>query len=789
MPEIAIIGDEELLQFSPSAASWILLPTMNTPYGPATYLYSGRITYQNANNTSVTVDVVLARRDKASTGSTSVYPRVHTEERIETEVPYRAIIYAFKQMGVKYLFSVAHVGRLKESVQVNDIYLPDQFIDYTKNRGSPFFGSSAWAHNTSVHNIEQTTAWTMINLGIHRGDTFFGDGAVAHVSMSEPVCPSLAYMLDSAYRKVKPNLRNRHKTNEKPNIFSTGTSASIDGPALPTYGETTNFKLAGCSIMSMTDMPEAKLAKEAEIAYATLGLVTEEDCSVPYPLGNNWTEKMKTRDDIREINFHNARMILIEAVKRCSQLKPDSLAHKSLDRGLRTPVSAMSAATRARLAPIIARLGVTSNGSLVTTKASTYGTSITYPANPGPPYAPGNPGSAAAATRGNGIKVDADGIYLSSVWTRLKYREAPNMQGFPNTWSPGMNVFSGLPTNPSVITESIYYQRVRPAYPYGYYHITSEYNQATNTWTDDVFTTFDMSSPQSVKPELIYGMYSGPIPAGLAPATNPGPYKVYKSLFTGNLYAYYTLWSYAYSTPGGGRGATNNPIFWKISQAEYNSNGTTPTAPVTPAVIDVFGDSISRGYGITKNLVDTNSVLEPTWNFINRSANGVTLKAVRFGYAESYPGAPASEFPLGPMPPFGTVAKAGKYTVIAVGLNDAMGITYPQVTFTAQDFEVDLRAVVNRAIDEGRIPIITGLPNINWQSQIFAGRNTQVRDKVIAFNNVCAQVATSLNCKFANFNSAYNSDARNTIDGIHPTQENSNKLAALLRTAIKNSIV
>lgn len=582
MPEIAIIGDEELLQFYPGTTplSWT---NMQTPFGPASYLYSGRVQFKNPNNTNGYVDVILVRRDRPNTAAGTVtgnygYPSTYGNERIPGEVPYRANIYALKKLGVKYIFSVAHVGRLKESINVNDIYLPDQFIDYTKNRGNLFYDLD-YQTITNVDN-PYYYIWYFMNRFYHRGDTFFGDGAVANVSMAQPVCPSLGYMLDSAFRKVKDKLVPRYQTTEKPNVFSAGVSASIDGPELPTFGETTAFKLAGCSIGSMTDMPEAKLAREAEIAYATLGLVTEDDYGIPFKFkGTKWAEISAEREKIRAINYWNAKLILTEAVKRCHQLKPDSIAHKALDEGLRTPIAQIPAAARARLAPLLQRFGVT----------------------------------------------------------------------------------------------------------------------------------------------------------------------------------------------------VTNPI-------------TAPPVPAGPSItVDVFGDSVARGFGIQTNLVDFIKNLEPTWTINNISANGVTLKAVQLGYTQSYPGAPASEYPLGPQPPFQTKARTGAYTVIEVGLNDAMGITYPNDVISATEFETRLRAMVAIVKGEGRTPILTGLPNIAWETVPAAIGATTIRDRVIAFNAVCQTVASSENIQFANFNSAYDSKTANTIDTIHPTQQNSNKLGQLLQAAIKKA--
>lgn len=108
----------------------------------------------------------------------------------------------------------------------------------------------------------------------------------------------------------------------------------------------------------MTDMPEAKLAREAEIAYASIAVITDEDMGVPTYLGDEWNEQMTQRSAIKEVNTLNAKMILMEAVRKCNVMKPQSIAHYALDSGLRTPVSQMSAFTKGRLGWVLNRFGV-----------------------------------------------------------------------------------------------------------------------------------------------------------------------------------------------------------------------------------------------------------------------------------------------------------------------------------------------------------------------------------------------------------------------------------------------
>lgn len=147
------------------------------------------------------------------------------------EVNYRANIYGFKKLGVHRLIAVSAVGSLREDIHPRDVVLPDQFIDRTKGRP----------------------------------DTFFGDGAVAHISFAEPVCGELAGLL-------------AEKTKGKATVHRGGTYLCMEGPAFSTKAESHMYRSWGADIIGMTNLPEAKLAREAEMCYATLALVTDYDC-------------------------------------------------------------------------------------------------------------------------------------------------------------------------------------------------------------------------------------------------------------------------------------------------------------------------------------------------------------------------------------------------------------------------------------------------------------------------------------------------------------------------------
>jgi 5'-methylthioadenosine phosphorylase len=160
-------------------------------------------------------------------------PRHGKGHRISpTELPVKANIYALKSLGVERIISISAVGSLKEEIHPLDIVIPDQFIDRTKSR---------------------------VN-------TFFGEGIVVHVGFSEPFCPVLSQIL---YQSAKDAGAVVHRG---------GTYVVMEGPLFSTQAESFLYRSWGASVIGMTALPEAKLAREAEICYATLACVTDYDC-------------------------------------------------------------------------------------------------------------------------------------------------------------------------------------------------------------------------------------------------------------------------------------------------------------------------------------------------------------------------------------------------------------------------------------------------------------------------------------------------------------------------------
>ena len=223
-----------------------------------------------------------------------------------SEVPYRANIYALKSLSVRYIVSVSAVGSLQESLKPLDMVIPDQMIDMTKQRVS----------------------------------TFFGDGAVAHVSMADPLCSKVADILSRAYDKA-------HIVDGQ--CHSKATYLCIEGPQFSTRAESQWYRQMHADIIGMTNMPEAKLAREASIAYATLALVTDFDSWHP-------TEEAVSADyAIQNLmkNADNAQQVIKEAVALLAAEQPKSIAHTALEQALVTPVTAMDEQTKTRLAALL----------------------------------------------------------------------------------------------------------------------------------------------------------------------------------------------------------------------------------------------------------------------------------------------------------------------------------------------------------------------------------------------------------------------------------------------------
>jgi 5'-methylthioadenosine phosphorylase len=232
---------------------------------------------------------------------------------LPSEVPYRANIYALKSLGVRYLLSFSAVGSLCEHMAPLDFVVPDQYIDLTKQRSH----------------------------------SFFGDGAVAHVSVAQPVCAALAYIAQEA---VAAELAS-HATAvpAQPSCHRGATYVCIEGPQFSSLAESHWFQSMGAHIIGMTNMPEAKLAREAQIAYASICMVTDYDCWHPREAHVSADEALRNL----LANAQRAQHVAERAIGLIAKKTPSSVAHTALQGALVTAPESMSEAVRARLDVII----------------------------------------------------------------------------------------------------------------------------------------------------------------------------------------------------------------------------------------------------------------------------------------------------------------------------------------------------------------------------------------------------------------------------------------------------
>ncbi|MCA6575151.1 MAG: S-methyl-5'-thioadenosine phosphorylase [Pseudanabaena sp.] len=259
---------------------------IDTPFGKT----SDAFIYGKLSGTSV---VFLARHGRS-------------HHLLPTEVPYRANIYALKSLGVEYIISASAVGSLQEYAKPLDIVLPDQFIDRTTSRTS----------------------------------TFFGEGIVAHVAFGEPICKSLLSVVSSAAESIDLGRNKVHKG---------GIYLCMEGPAFSTKAESFLYRSWGAKVIGMTNLTEAKLAREAEIAYATLALVTDYDCW--HEDHESVTVEMVVQN--LQKNAINAQQVIQNAVAKIAANPPKSEAHHALKTAILTDLSKVSGSSLDRLKVIL----------------------------------------------------------------------------------------------------------------------------------------------------------------------------------------------------------------------------------------------------------------------------------------------------------------------------------------------------------------------------------------------------------------------------------------------------
>jgi 5'-methylthioadenosine phosphorylase len=224
---------------------------------------------------------------------------------LPSELNFRANIYGFKQLGVERILSVSAVGSLKEEHKPLEFVIPDQFVDRTR----------------------------------HRVDTFFGDGVVAHVSFADPVCPQLSESVTAACKKAGVVGKRG------------GTYLCMEGPQFSTKAESNLYRSWGMDVIGMTNLQEAKLAREAELCYVTIAMVTDYDCWHPH-------HDSVTVDQIVAVlvkNAENACNVVREAVAAMPKERWCKCG-SALEHALITDRKVIPSETRKKLHLILTRL-------------------------------------------------------------------------------------------------------------------------------------------------------------------------------------------------------------------------------------------------------------------------------------------------------------------------------------------------------------------------------------------------------------------------------------------------
>lgn len=220
------------------------------------------------------------------------------------ELNYHANIWAMKKLGVEAIISLSAVGSLNERFKPLDFVLIDQYVDNTKKQGH----------------------------------SFFGDGAVAHISLADPTCTAISKKIFDCANKLFQDIE----------IHPAGTYLNMEGPAFSTKAESKMYRQLGMDIIGMTNFQEAKLAREAEICYVTVAMVTDYDCWHP-------THKAVTVEKVIENlsrNSSKAKKLLKELLPEFSYECTTNCQH-SLQSGLMTPLDAIPDETGKRLEPIL----------------------------------------------------------------------------------------------------------------------------------------------------------------------------------------------------------------------------------------------------------------------------------------------------------------------------------------------------------------------------------------------------------------------------------------------------
>jgi 5'-methylthioadenosine phosphorylase len=221
------------------------------------------------------------------------------------EINHRANIYALRSLNVRWIISVAAVGSLQEKYAPRDVLLPSQFYDRTSRRDT---------------------------------HTFFGEGIAAHIAFAEPISTNLRNLLAESARSLGVTVHNG------------GTYVNMDGPAFSTRAESEFNHRNGFDVIAMTNLPEAKLAREAEIAFATMAMITDYDC---WKVEEEPVSAQTVLDHL-VANAETARKVIVDVIPRIPS-QPNWPEHFALDTALVTDRKFWPEATVEKLRPIVAR--------------------------------------------------------------------------------------------------------------------------------------------------------------------------------------------------------------------------------------------------------------------------------------------------------------------------------------------------------------------------------------------------------------------------------------------------
>jgi 5'-methylthioadenosine phosphorylase len=221
-----------------------------------------------------------------------------------TELPYHANIYALKSLGVEQIISISAVGSLKEDIKPLDLLIPDQLIDRTRSRSN----------------------------------TFFGNGIVAHVGFADPFCPALSDVLA------------RSAADQDVKVHKGGTYVVMEGPQFSTRAESELYRSWGASVIGMTALPEAKLAREAEICYATLALVTD------YDVWHQTEEEVSVEIVIANLmqNVGTSRRIITDVANRAPKVR-ECVCESALENAIITSREHIREESKRKLGPLVRR--------------------------------------------------------------------------------------------------------------------------------------------------------------------------------------------------------------------------------------------------------------------------------------------------------------------------------------------------------------------------------------------------------------------------------------------------